>query len=255
MRFASLGSGSEGNALLIEVGQTRILMDCGFSLSETTNRLSRLQLTPEQLHGIVVTHEHSDHIGGVARLAKKYSLPVYLTHGTLRSQLAVFSDFPLLNEISSHLPFSIGEINIHPFPVPHDADEPVQYVFSDGTKKLGVLTDSGSSTPHIESMLNRCDALILECNHDIEMLKNGKYPQHLKKRVGGKFGHLNNQEAAALLARLDNSKLQYLVAAHLSQQNNKRELAIHALINALAWPEEKILIATQDEGVSWCEIS
>lgn len=254
MRFASLGSGSEGNALVIEIGQTRILMDCGFSLSETTARLSRLQLSPEQLHGIVVTHEHSDHIGGVARLAKKYSLPVYLTHGTLRSQLAAFSDFPLLNEISSHLPFSIGEINIHPFPVPHDADEPVQYVFSDGTKRLGVLTDSGSSTPHIESMLSRCDALILECNHDIEMLENGKYPRHLKKRVGGKFGHLNNQEAAALLARLDNSKLQHLIAAHLSQQNNTREFVVRALLNALAWPEERITVATQDEGIGWCEI-
>lgn len=254
MRFALLGSGSEGNALVVEVGQTRLLMDCGFSVSETVARLTRLDLTPEQLNGIVVTHEHGDHIGGVARLARKYALPVFLTHGTLRSQNGAFDNLPAVTEINSHTLFLISEIQVQPYPVPHDAAEPVQYVFSDGTKRLGVLTDVGCSTPHIEATLSGCDALVLECNHDAELLANGEYPYSLKQRVGGRFGHLNNQDAAAILARLDNSKLQHLVAAHLSHKNNTPEFAVSALSQASSRPREKIIVATQEYGTPWCEI-
>lgn len=255
MRFALLGSGSEGNALVVEVGQTRVLMDCGFSLSETVARLARIGLAPEQLHGIVVTHEHGDHIGGVARLARKYSLPVFLTHGTLRSQNGAFANLSCVTEIHPHLPFAIGDLLVQPYPVPHDACEPVQYVFSDGAKRLGVLTDVGCSTPHIEATLSGCDALVLECNHDAELLANGNYPYSLKQRVGGRFGHLNNLDAAALLARLDNSRLQHIVAAHLSHKNNTRALAVSALSGALSWAEERIVVATQNEGSFWCEIA
>ncbi|KAF0202998.1 MAG: beta-lactamase domain [Gallionellaceae bacterium] len=254
MRFALLGSGSEGNALVVEVGQTRILMDCGFSLSETVSRLARLGLVPEQLCGIVVTHEHGDHIGGVARIARKFSLPVFLTHGTLRSQNGAFADLPSVSEINPHLPFAVGEVQVHPYPVPHDASEPVQYVFSDGVKRLGVLTDTGCSTPHIEAMLSGCAALVLECNHDVELLANGDYPYKLKQRVSGRFGHLSNHAAAALLARLDHGKLQHIVAAHLSHKNNTRMLAVSALSAALGCEEGRILVATQDEGLSWREI-
>lgn len=254
MRFALLGSGSEGNALVVEVGQTRILMDCGFSLSETVARLARIGLVPEQLHGIVVTHEHGDHIGGVARLARKFSLPVFLTHGTLRSQNGAFADLSSVSEINPHLPFAVGEVQVHPYPVPHDASEPVQYVFGDGVRRLGVLTDAGCSTPHIEATLSGCDALVLECNHDAELLANGDYPYRLKQRVGGRFGHLSNDAAAALLARLAHGKLQHIVAAHLSHKNNTRALAVSALSAALGCEEGRILVATQDEGASWCEI-
>lgn len=254
MRFALLGSGSEGNSLVVEVGQSRILMDCGFSLSETVARLARLGLVPEQLCGIVVTHEHGDHIGGVARMARKFSLPVFLTHGTLRSQNGAFAELSSVTEINPHLPFSIGEVQVQPYPVPHDASEPVQYVFSDGVKRLGVLTDAGCSTPHIEAMLSGCAALVLECNHDTALLANGDYPYSLKQRVGGRFGHLSNHAAAALLARLDHGKLQHIVAAHLSHKNNTRALAVSALSEKLCCPEERIIVATQDEGASWCEI-
>ena len=254
MQFALLGSGSEGNALVVQVGNTHVLMDCGFSLSETVARLARIGLAPEQLCGIVVTHEHGDHIGGVARLARKFSLPVFLTHGTLRSQNAAFASLPSVTEINPHLPFSIGEVQVQPYPVPHDASEPVQYLFSDGVKRLGVLTDVGCSTPHIEATLSGCDALILECNHDVDLLASGDYPYSLKQRVGGRFGHLNNQDAAALLARLDSSKLQHIVAAHLSHKNNTRALAVSALSGALGCAEERIIVATQDAGSSWCEI-
>lgn len=255
MRFASLGSGSEGNALLVAAGQTMVLMDCGLGLQDTINRLARLGVSPEQLGGIVVTHEHGDHIGGVARLARKFDLPVWLTHGTLRSQPKAFADSLHLHEIDSHQTFSIGDIEVLPYPVPHDAAEPVQFVFSDGGQRLGVLTDTGCSTAHIEQMLSGCHALVLECNHDIDMLMNGDYPASLKQRVGGRFGHLNNQESAAILAKLDVSKLQHLIAAHLSRRNNTPELAVRALCGAIGCEEDWVGVATQAEGFAWREIA
>ena len=255
MRFCSLGSGSEGNALLVAAGQTHILMDCGFGLRDTVNRLERMGVTPEQLSGIVVTHEHGDHIGGVARLARKFNLPVWLTHGTLHSQPNAFSDIAMIHEIAPQHAFAIGDLEISPYPVPHDAAEPVQFVFSDGACRLGVLTDSGSGTPHIEEMLSGCHALVLECNHDSDMLMNGDYPYSLKQRVGGHFGHLNNQEAARILSRLDASNLQHLVAAHLSRKNNTPELAIRALSAAIGCEESWVGVASQEEGFPWRVVS
>lgn len=139
--------------------------------------------------------------------------------------------------------------------MPHDAAEPVQYVFGDGAKRLGVLTDTGCVTPHIEAMLDGCDALVLECNHDAAMLAGGDYPYSLKQRVGGRYGHLNNADAAALLARLDNRRLQHIVAAHLSSKNNTRELAVSALSAVLNCEAGWINVATQHEGVNWREIA
>ncbi|MDD2684704.1 MAG: MBL fold metallo-hydrolase [Gallionella sp.] len=254
MRFASLGSGSEGNALLVEVGDTRLLMDCGFGLQDTVGRLARCGLAPEQLDGIVVTHEHGDHIGGVARLARKYAIPVWLTHGTLRTQPDAFSQGLVINEIDSHCSFALGDIEVHPYPVPHDAAEPVQFVFGDGARRLGVLTDSGCGTPHIEQMLNGCQALVLECNHDVDLLMNGPYPASLKHRVGGRLGHLSNMQAAEILARLDTGALQHLVAAHLSSKNNTQELALAALSAALGCEAEWLGVAVQQEGFAWREL-
>lgn len=254
MRFASLGSGSEGNALLVASGQTCVLMDCGFGLQDATLRMARLGVSPAHLSGIVVTHEHGDHISGVARLARKFNLPVWLTHGTLRSQLPAFSSLARLHEIDPDRVFSIRGIEIIPFPVPHDATEPVQYAFSDGARRLGVLTDAGCSTAHIEQTLAGCDALVLECNHDRDMLMNGDYPYSLKQRVGGRLGHLNNQDAAGILSRIDLSRLQHLVAAHLSQKNNTAKLAAQALSSVLNCQADWVAVATQDEGLPWREI-
>ncbi|HUX92128.1 MAG TPA: MBL fold metallo-hydrolase [Gallionellaceae bacterium] len=253
-RFASLGSGSEGNSLLVQRGNTCVMMDCGFNLTESVVRLARLGLEPEALSGIVVTHEHGDHVAGVARLARKYSLPVWMTHGTFRNQFKTLGGLPNVTEINPHDSFLIGEVLVQPYLVPHDAAEPVQYVFGEGTKRLGVLTDVGSSTPHIEQTLSGCAALVLECNHDAELLAQGDYPFSLKQRVGGRFGHLNNDAAAALLARLDNSQLQHIVAAHLSRKNNTPELAVRALSKALNCREEWVGVATQQEGFAWREI-
>lgn len=254
LRFASLGSGSEGNALVVQAGKTCVLMDCGFNLTESVARLARLGLSPEDLSGIVVTHEHGDHIAGVARLARKYTIPVWLTHGTLRAQMKTLGGLTNVTEINPHNSFNIGELQVQPYLVPHDAAEPVQYVFGEGSKRLGVLTDVGSSTPHIEQILSGCAALVLECNHDTELLDNGDYPYSLKQRVGGRFGHLNNEDAAQLLARLDTSALQHIVAAHLSRKNNTPELAVRALSSALKCHEEWVGVATQDEGFAWREI-
>lgn len=254
MKFASLGSGSEGNALLIAAGTTHLLMDCGFGLKDTILRLARLGVSAEQLSGIVVTHEHGDHVGGVARLARKFNLPVWLTHGTLRSRPNIFASIAHLHEIDSHQAFAIGEIEIIPYPVPHDAAEPVQFVFNDGMRRLGVLTDAGCSTAYIEQTLSGCHALVLECNHDSGMLRTGDYPYHLKQRVGGRFGHLNNQDAAGILSRLDASRLQHLVAAHLSRKNNTAALAVRALSGALNCEANWVGVATQEEGFAWREI-
>lgn len=254
MRFASLGSGSEGNALLVCAAKTHVLLDCGFGLKDSVLRLARLGVDPAQLSGIVVTHEHGDHIAGVARLARKYEIPVWLTHGTLCSQPKAFANVADLNEISPHQVFAIGDLQIQPYPVPHDATEPVQYVFGDGARRLGVLTDSGCSTPHIEAMLSGCDALVLECNHDSEMLMKGDYPYSLKLRIGGRLGHLSNREASGILASLDSSRLQHLIAAHISSKNNTHELAVKHLCGVLGCADGWVGVATQQHGFDWREI-
>lgn len=254
LRFASLGSGSEGNALIVEVGTTRLMLDCGFGISETETRLARLGLTPQDIAAIVVTHEHGDHIGGVGKFAQRHGIPVHLTYGTLASQRDGFLPCSLLNEIDSHTPFVIGDVEVFPFPVPHDAREPVQFLFGDGAVRLGVLTDVGTTTPHIESMLSGLEGLMLETNHDLEQLKRGRYPPSLKERISGPFGHLDNGTSASILSRLDRTRLQHLVAAHLSVQNNSPELARAALAPVLGCDPDWINCAHQDRGFGWLSL-
>lgn len=255
MRFASLGSGSEGNALVVEVGATCVMLDCGFGLRETTRRLAQKGLQPEQITAIVITHEHSDHLGGAARFARKHQLPVWMTHGTFQIFRQQHDSLPEVRIIDSHYTFTIADIELQPFPVPHDAREPTQFVFSDGKHKLGVLTDVGSSTPHIVNMLNRCDALVLECNHDSQLLEHSSYPRGLKQRIAGQFGHLDNRAAADLLAQLDTSGLQHLIAAHLSKHNNTPTLALASLASALGCHPEWLDYADQDHGFDWRSLS
>lgn len=252
MRFASLGSGSSGNCMVIEQASTRLLLDCGFSVKETLERLGRLALAPDQITGIIVTHEHDDHAKGAFKLAEKLSVPVWLSHGTrIMTERYLPKAAVQMHVVDSHCSFEIDDIQVTPFPVPHDAREPTQFTFSDGKHKLGVLTDSGGSTPHIESMLSGCDALVLECNHDLTMLEKGPYSYALKKRVGGNLGHLDNDSAAKLLAKLDNSKLKHIIAAHLSAKNNTQYLAKTALSQVLNCEVDWVGIATQASGFGW----
>lgn len=252
MRFASLGSGSRGNATLVERGDTLLMVDCGFSCAEAERRLQRLGRSAAQLSAILVTHEHADHIGGVARLARRHRIPVWMTAGTAAMQRD--GELPEQHGFNGHESFAIGELEIHPFPVPHDAREPCQFVFSDGAQRLGILTDAGSVTEHMVRSLDGCDALLLECNHDPHMLAMGPYSPHLKARVGGRLGHLSNPQAAALLVRLDSRRLQHLVAAHLSDKNNTPELARQALQAVTGGGDDGLVIADQAEGFGWREL-
>lgn len=253
MRFASLGSGSRGNATLIEVAGTRLLLDCGFAARELERRMGLLGVSADTLDAILVTHEHQDHIRGVGPLARRYNLPVWITNGTHRQGRCGVLPQPRL--IHSHqAAFSIGQIQIQPYPVPHDACEPVQYVFSTGDVRLGILTDAGSITTHIRQMLAGCDALMIECNHDPQMLANGPYPPALQRRVGGRLGHLNNQQAAELLSVLAHPRLQHLVVAHLSEKNNCPERVREALLNRVPEVADRLRMTRQSEVSDWFEI-
>jgi phosphoribosyl 1,2-cyclic phosphodiesterase len=253
VRFASLGSGSRGNALLVEAGSTRLLIDAGFGPREMVRRLERLGLAAADIDAVLVTHEHSDHIGGVFACARRFDWAVLLTHGTLAACRDDGTD-TRITIIDSHEPFSVGDICVRPFPVPPDAREPVQFVLGDGARTLGVVTDAGHVTRHMVDMLDACDALVLECNHDVKMLAQGSYPQALKRRIGGLWGHLDNAAAALLLSRIRHSGLRHVVAAHLSEENNSPALAQAALSAVLDCAQDWVGIATQDDGFAWRDL-
>jgi phosphoribosyl 1,2-cyclic phosphodiesterase len=259
LRFASLGSGSEGNALLVEThdasGPFRILVDCGFGLKEAERRLRALGCEPESIGAILVTHEHGDHIGGVFRLAAAHSIPVYLSHGTLQACSPSGSVNERVRLLDPHLPVDLGGFRVEPIAVPHDAREPVQFVLDDGRVRLGVLTDLGHGSAHVIGALARLDALVLETNHDAGMLAaNPHYPDSLKRRIGGRWGHLSNAEAARILAAIDQRRLKRVIAAHLSQHNNRADLARSALAGALGATPADIQVADQAIGLAWMEV-
>ncbi len=256
LRFASIGSGSKGNCLVAEAGGSRLLLDCGLAPRETERRLARIGLTPADITGIIVTHEHDDHAGQAYPFAAQHRLPVWLTYGT-QAALAESGKLPgdvETRTIDGRTTFAVGGIEVRPYTVPHDAREPVQFVLSDGAFRLGVLTDIGASTAHVEATLSGCDALVLECNHDYDMLWAGEYPKWLKERISGPFGHLSNDAAGKLLAALDRSRLKHLLAAHLSHQNNRPELAREALAQAMGCAADWIGLSTQEEGFAWREL-
>lgn len=252
-RFASLGSGSRGNATLVEAGGTRVLVDCGFAARDFVARCERLGFDPGTLDAILVTHEHGDHVRGVGALARRYDLPVWLSHGSWRAGRC--GELGRVERFAGHGgSFCLGALEVHPVPVPHDAREPTQFVFAHGDARLGLLTDLGSITPRVVAAFDGIDALLLECNHDVAMLDNGPYPPSLRARVGGPFGHLNNDQAAGFLGAIDRGRLRHLVAAHISEQNNRPELALAGLVAAMqgAGPEPALLL--QDDASDWFEV-
>jgi phosphoribosyl 1,2-cyclic phosphodiesterase len=225
------------------------MIDCGFSCRETERRLSRLGLSPADLSALLVTHEHGDHVRGIPLLARKYELPVWISRGTHR--MLGDNDIRHVQYFDGHGDFRIGALQVRPFTVPHDAREPCQFVFEHRAARFGVLTDTGRMTAHILECLDACDALLLECNHDADMLATGPYSAMLKQRVGGPLGHLSNAQAGNLLAQLDCTRLQHLVAAHLSDKNNRPELAQAALAKVLDCETDWIGVAGQETGLDW----
>jgi len=252
-RFASLGSGSRGNATLIEAGSTRVLVDCGFAARECVARCDTLGVDPETLDAILVTHEHGDHMRGVGAVARRFNLPVWMSHGSWRA--ADYGRIGQLQLFAGHDgAFVIGDLQVQPVPVPHDAREPTQFVFAYRDQRLGLLTDLGSITRRVIDAYGGVDALLLECNHDPDMLANGPYPPSLQARVGGRFGHLNNGQAAWFLSEMDRSRLRRLVAGHLSEKNNHPDLALeelHRVLNGSALAPE---LLKQDQASDWFSI-
>jgi len=252
IRFASLGSGSKGNATLVAAGDTTVMVDCGFPRREVEARLGRLGVGPEDLDAILVTHEHSDHAAGVAALARAYQLPVYLSHGTAATGRLGSGRHQVC--INAGDTFSIGDLEIQSVPVPHDAREPIQFRFGFAGVSLGVLTDLGSVTPHVVEAYSRCDGLLLEFNHDRDLLRSGPYPAPLKRRVAGDYGHLNNDQAVELLRAVACSRLKVVVVGHISQQNNTLEHVQRSLELAREDHHANIVYAAQSEVCHWIEV-
>lgn len=252
LRFKSLGSGSTGNATLIEVtgrSPTRLLVDCGLGLRQLSSRLAEAGLADEAIDAIFITHEHSDHIGCARQFALRHRVPVWMSRGTCEGIGS--PDFDgLLQTASDGQPISLGDLQIMPFTVPHDAREPLQLTCTDGATKLGVLTDLGHATAHLLAHLTNCDALLLECNHDTDLLSQSAYPPFLKKRVGGLYGHLSNAAAAAIARSVAHAGLKVLVAAHLSQQNNRPDLVRQAMGEVMGSRAE-VVVAHATAGTRW----
>jgi len=259
MRFCSLGSGSSGNAAVIEArsGTTtsRVLVDCGFTQRELGARLARAGLSPEDLDAVFVTHEHADHIGSAIGVARRHGLPLWMSRGTWHAIGEPVLPGGLLNFARDGSPIVVGDLELDPFTVPHDAREPLQLACSDGRMRLGVLTDAGSGTPHLVARLQGCAALILECNHDRGMLARSRYPASLKARIGGAYGHLANDSAAHILAQCLHPGLRHIVAAHLSRENNLAPLAAEALAAACGGDPRDIVVADAVLGASWLELA
>ena len=257
IRFCSLGSGSTGNGTLVEgsagITTTRVLVDCGFTQRELTARLARAQLEPRDIDAIFVTHEHGDHVGCAVGFARKHGISLWMSRGTWRAigkpdlgqQIRFARDGDSID---------LGDLQLSPYTVPHDAAEPLQPRFTDGSFRLGVLTDAGSVTDHMLDHLRGCDALLLECNHDKEMLASSRYPWPLKQRIGGRFGHLSNDTAAQILSSCLHTGLRHVVAAHLSRENNRPELALAALAAVAGAGMCELRAAGPQWGFDWIEL-
>jgi phosphoribosyl 1,2-cyclic phosphodiesterase len=256
IRFKSLGSGSTGNATVVQAHDgmrtTHLLVDCGLGIRELDKRLGKAGMLAEQIDAVFVTHEHGDHVGCARQLALRERIPVYMSEGTYAA-IGQPDLQGLLRITGDGAVFALGALQVRPFTVPHDAREPLQLTCTDGQARLGVLTDLGHVSAHVVQELAGCATLLLECNHDEDMLMAGPYPAFLKRRVGGAWGHLANGAAAALAQQLLLAGgLRQVLAAHLSEQNNKPELALSALAQALGAAVE-VHVADGASGSDWLQ--
>ncbi|CAN5477967.1 MBL fold metallo-hydrolase [soil metagenome] len=256
LRFKSLGSGSAGNATVVEAHSgvlvTRLLVDCGLGIRQLETRLAAAGLQTSAIDAIFITHEHSDHIGSARAVALKHRIPVWMSEGTYAG-IGMPDLDGLMRVAQDGVAIDMGALQVVPFTVPHDAREPLQMTCTDGNHRLGVLTDLGHATNHVMSHLAGCHALLLECNHDADLLANGAYPYFLKQRVAGLHGHLENSASAAIAQALNHPALNHVVAAHLSENNNRPDLARAALAAVLARHVDDICVAFQKDGTAWLD--
>ena len=257
MRLRSLGSGSSGNATVVEATcghrVTRVLVDCGFGLRTLEHRLAGAGLATGDIDAIFITHEHGDHVGCARALALRERIPVWMSHGTWQARGAADYD-GLLNTAAHDQAFDVGDLRLHPFAVPHDAREPLQLTCTDGDRRLALLTDLGHAPADVLGQLKNCHALLLECNHDPDLLAASSYPPFLKRRVGGSHGHLANAAAAGILQAMRHDQLNHVVAAHLSAKNNRPALARSALAAVLDRADDDILVADAVRGTGWVSV-
>ena len=246
LRFRSLASGSAGNATLIEARDglhtTRVLVDCGLGWRQLLQSLARIDLLPGDLHGIFITHEHGDHVGCAPLMAQRFGIPLWSSAGTLQALRVAGYDGPAQVARDGDR-LGIGALQLHPFTVPHDAREPLQLRCTDGDRVLGILTDLGHVTAHVLAQLTSCHALMLESNHDPGLLARSSYPPFLQRRVAGQHGHLSNGQAAEALAALKHDRLNIVVAAHLSERNNRPELVQAGFASVLGCGPQDVLLA------------
>lgn len=245
IKFCSLYSGSSGNSIFVASGKTKLLSDAGLSAKKIMEALCSIGEKPSELNAILVSHEHSDHIRGAGALSRKFSLPIYASEGTWQAMEHMIGPVLECNRISfsSYAPFQIGDITVTPFPIPHDASEPVGYSFSAMGRKVTVATDIGHISMELLNCFEDSDLLLLESNHDVEMLKVGKYPWPLKRRIAGDHGHLSNEAAGEVVAYMAQKGTKKFLLGHLSKENNFPELAYQTVCNALC---EKSLHAGTD---------
>ncbi len=233
MRLCSIASGSSGNCIYVGSDTTHLLVDVGISGKRTKEGLQKMGVKPEELDGIFITHEHNDHINGLGVMARKYGIPVYGTRGTLQAIKEMSSvgqiDESLFQEIEADTKITVKDMVLNPMRISHDAAEPVAYRISHGKQRLGIITDLGCYNDYTVECLKGMNALLMEANHDVNMLQVGPYPYYLKKRILGDRGHLSNELCGRLLSRILNDNLQTIILGHLSKENNLPELAYEAV--------------------------
>ncbi len=244
MRLCSIASGSSGNCIYIGSEEHHILIDAGISGKRVEAGLNSLELTGKELDGILLTHEHSDHIKGLGVLSRRYGIPIYTTRGTAEAVKAMAGlgqiDESLFREIRADEDFDLGDLHISPFHISHDAADPVAYRVACGDKKMAVATDLGVYTDYTIDHLKDLDVLLLEANHDIHMLEVGGYPYYLKQRILGDRGHLSNESAGKLLCRVLHDDMKAVFLGHLSKENNYAELAYETVKLELMMHESPI---------------
>ena len=248
MQICPLASGSKGNTTYISDGSTAILLDAGLSGTEITRRLQAQKLSTRELSAIVVSHEHTDHIRGVGPLARRLNIPVYISAKTLAAATSALGKLPETVQFECGQSFPINTLRLHPFSISHDAVDPAGFTIARNGIKIGVATDLGIATHVVKTHLQDCRLLMLEANHDPQMLDQGPYPWPLKQRIKSRLGHLSNRASGVLLAELWHARLAHVILAHLSETNNTPPKALHEVGQALSDHRTKITVAEQHQA-------